>query len=289
MIDALKQEIFEFIYMGGVTFPAPEILMVKNDEPPRNAPISLQNRTPLGFYLRHTLIHSLLDAVFESENPDLEDKGYVTKYKSLPEQNSYEIAVKEAYRVLTMLRNVITHNKSQLGWVDGRLVCSYEKIDKKKKKKTPIHLDITMKGLSILYGIALMRAKLKGEVDLYHQIMVTAMYNTAFGCVAEFKDEYRDSSGKELGAVCLKRPICWVRRYRVETPQFVIQADKVRFTVYDLPESELTLGGVEYLFTLDGCEYLLPGEFLGDDGSISKADLACWKIINKIIVQPFRR
>jgi len=283
MIDALKQEIFQFIYMGGVRFPSPEILIVRKDEAPRNAPISLQGRTTVGFYLRHTIIHSLLDAVFESENPDLEDKGYVFKYKSLPEQNNYEIAVKETYRILTMLRNVITHNKSQLSWIDERLVCSY-----KTKRKTPIHLDITADGLSILYGIALMRSKLKGEVDRYHQIMVAAMYNSAVACVAEFKDEYRADKGVELRKVSLDRPIRWERRYRVESPEFVVQGDNLKFSIYDVTEPGRSPGGDEYLFDLDGCEYLVPGEFLDFDGTISKSELECWQPINKVIIQPYR-
>lgn len=283
MIDEFKNEMFGFIYMGGIKFPTPAVINVTFDDQggaTHHYPvISLAPQAPLRFFLKHTLIHSLLDAVFESENPRLENKGYVSKYKSLPEGNDYEMAVKETYRILTLLRNVITHNKSRLASNVGRLVCSYEKIGP-KKQVIPIYLDASYDSLEILYSIALMRSKLKGSVDRYHQLMISAMYSTAVAQVAEFSDEYKASSGIGLKAVCLDRQIKWNRRYRVVSPEFAIHNDRIKF-------SKITVGepwaGAEYVFTDGASSYVVPGEFLDEDGYIPMKDVLLWESVNKII------
>lgn len=286
MIDAFKNELLGFIYMGGIKFPAPSIIKVTFDEEGiathHHKLISLAHQTSIGAFLKHTLIHSLLDAVFESENPHMENQGYVTKYKALPEENNYEMAVKETYRILTMVRNVITHNKSKLSFADGRLVCSYEKIGP-RKQEIPIRLDISSGGLEILYSIAVMRSKLKGEVDHYHQLMIAAMYNTAIAKVADFQDEYRHGTGIPLRTVCISRQIRWNRRYRVTSPEFEIHGDSIRFTKFIVSELEQGWAGDEYLFNENGSDYVIPGEFLDDVGSIDRKELMSWKMINKII------
>lgn len=285
MIDTFKNELLRFIYMGGIKFPAPSIITVTFDEDKgstHNFPIiSLASQYSIGAFLKHIMIHSLLDAVFESEYPQIENKGYVDKYKALPEENNYDIAVKETYRILTMVRNVITHNKSKLSFADGRLVCSYER--KMRNRETPISLDISISGLEVLYSIAVMRSKLKGEVDRYHQLMIAAMYNTAVTKVVDFQDECLQSTGIPLRTICISRKVRWNRRYRVTSPEFEIQGDNIRFTKFIVSEPEQGWAGDEYLFSENGSDYIIPGEFLDDVGSIDRKDLVSWKMINKVI------
>lgn len=286
MIENFKNELLGFIYMGGIKFPAPSIMKVTFDEEGiathHHPIISLAHQTSIGAFLKHTLIHSLLDAVFESENPHMENQGYVTKYKALPEENNYEIAVKETYRILTMVRNVITHNKSKLSFANGRLVCSYEKIGP-KKQEIPIRLDITLGGLEVLYSIAVMRSKLRGQVDHYHQLMISAMYRTAVNKVTDFQDEYRHSTGIPLRTVCISQQIGWNRRYRVTSPEFQVEGDNIRFKKFIVSEQEQGWAGDEYLFSENGSDYVIPGEFLDGAGSIDRKELMGWKMINKII------
>lgn len=283
MIDDFRSEMFSFIYMGGMTFSGPQIIQVDADGVFQNPVISLASKYYVGTFLKHIMIHSLLDAVFESENPGLEDLGYVQKYKKLPESNAYEIAVKETYRVLTMVRNVITHCKSKLASAEGRLVCSYMKKSNRNKELIPISIDITSGGLNILYSIAVMRSKLKGDVDAYHQLMIVAMYNSAKGKVADFQDEYRFSSDIPLRTVSTSQGVRWSRRYRLIAPDFIADEDSVRFTRFSVPEQDQAWAGDEYLYSEDGSDYIIPGEFLDEDGSIFRRDLVNWKVKNKVI------
>lgn len=285
MIDIFKSELIRFIYMGGIKFPEPSIITITNDDrgSTQNFPIiSLAPTYSIGAFLKHIMVHSLLDAVFESENPDLENRGYVQKYQALPEENNYEMAVKETYRILTMVRNVITHNKSKLAFTGDRLVCSYDKVVR-NKPAIPLSLNISLGGLEVLYATAVLRSKLKGEVDRYHQLMITAMYNTAVASVTDFQDEYRHSKGIGLRHASVVRQIRWNRRYRVMSPEYEDQGDTVRFTKFMVPEPESGWAGDEYLFNENGSYYIIPGEFLKDDGSINKKELSSWKMINRII------
>lgn len=201
------------------------------------------------------------------------------KNKSLPDGNDYEVAVKETYRILTLLRNVITHNKNKLASDVGKLVCSYDKIGP-RKQVVPIYLDISYGSLEILYSIALMRSKLEGDVDRYHQLMISAMYSTAVSQVAEFSDEYKASSGVGLRAVCLDRQIKWKRRYRVVSPEFAIHNDGIKFSKFSVEEP---WAAAEYVFTEGASSYVVPGEFLDENGYIHRKDFLLWESVNKII------
>ncbi len=118
MIENFKNELLNFIGIGGVKLLAPDVIKAEfdgvNTSIGHYSFITLGGASPVRFFLRHNLVYSLIVAVFESENPELEDKGYATKYKSLPETNDFGTAIKKKYRILSFMRNVIVHNKIKL-------------------------------------------------------------------------------------------------------------------------------------------------------------------------------
>lgn len=286
MIDVFKNEMLNFIMAGGVDLPSPDVIKTEFD----GEKVSTSHYcyipmgggpTPVGFFLKHILIHSLLDAVFESEMPDLEDKGFVTKYKCLPDSDDYEKSVKETYRILTFVRNVAVHNKSKLAIENGRLGCSYKKWNSRKKKDITLVLDIGFRGLAILYSIAVMRAKLKGDVDRYHRLLISAMYKSAISEINEFDDEYKSDSGIGITDFSLDKNIRWRRRYRIASPIVKDEGSFIRFS--RMPAYE-DWASDEYLLEREGGTYIIPGEFLTDDGRIPKEELESWRLLNKVIM-----
>ncbi|RRV42120.1 hypothetical protein EGJ86_05250 [Pseudomonas sp. o96-267] len=286
MIDAFKNEMLNFIMAGGVDLPSPDVIKTEFDGEKTSTShycyISMGGGpTPVGFFLKHILIYSLLDAVFESEIPDLEDKGFMAKYKRLPESDEYEKSVKETYRILTFVRNVAVHNKSKLTIENGRIGCSYKKWNQRKKNDIPLTLDIGYEGLAILYSIAVMRAKLKGDVDRYHRLLISAMYESALSEINIFDDEYKYDCGIGITNFSLDRKILWRRRYRIASPILKDEGDFIRFS--RMPAYE-DWASDEYLLERGEDKYIIPGEFLLDDGRLPKEELESWRLLNKVIM-----
>lgn len=287
MNNKFKDEMLHFILYSGVHLPSPEIIdtaLTENGISTKSSLyINLSGQGPsLGFYIKHILIYSLLDAAFESDIPSLEDKGFTKKYSSLPCDTNFDIAVKETYRILSFIRNVIIHNKSKLSSSNGQIKISYKKRNDRKKKDIYFALDMNHKALNILYSIAVMRAKLNGNVDNYHQIIISAMYKSALEHIKEFSDEYKDEHGTDIVNINLQE-IKWTRRYRVMSPVFEDGDDFIK--IKRIPNME-EWAGDEYVISYKDVMHIIPGECIRDDGIVAKSEIDFWVSLNDVIRQP---
>lgn len=232
-----------------------------------------------GLLLKAILIHSLIDAVLESENPELENTGYITKYKNLSKRNDFEIVINETYRILSFIRNIITHNKSKLIIENGRLKCSYVKSSTRGPRD--LSLDISHSSLSILFAIAMLRSKITGEADKYHSLIISAMYKSALSGILEFSDEYTSTTQSRLSEINIVEGVKWRRRYRVKPQHEKFNGEKIKFARYPKLDE---YSGDEYEFVHNNEIHIIPGEALDNNGEIPMQDALEWRITNKALV-----
>jgi len=286
MNNNFRSEILNFISTGGIKLHYPEITSTtvthEGSSTEHRIRISIGGEQVItGFFIKHILTHSLLDAALDSENPEIENKSFMEKYNSLPSGTSFESATKETYRILTLIRNVITHNKSKLEESENGIKFSY----KQHQKNNMLTIRISWKCLAILYAIAVIRSKLNPPADRYHQLIISAMYASAFPGVYEFSDVQHSKSGIPLQQVTLDRGIKWRRRYRVTNTvlNFSPTDNMVKITNRHRIHPEESWAGDEYLVFLDEQHYLVPGEFLDENGEICKSELVSWRRLNEVI------
>lgn len=229
----------------------------------------------LGFFDFGSMYHSRIDEYFDKKYPNIEGKPFSVRYDSIDRKTNFDISVRETYRVLTLLRNAISHRKSSISDKGHFVEFCYYKGNNEKS------LRINFFCLKILWGIAFLVSRLSdAAVDAYHQVMISAMYNSAIKGVETINDEHGQKVFlKEHDGLGLDQ-FKWHSRNHVFLNFTPYKGGKVR-----IPKLERGIHDTrfDYYFSLDGKSFLVPDEFLRDDGSIEHGDLMKWESFNDLL------
>lgn len=208
---------------------------------------------------------SILDFFIDLKYPALAGKAFAKKYENLPSDNDYDLILKNIFRIMKIIRNVITHSVSSLTSENGVISAKY------KYRNKDFSIKIDGHALSIIYTLISMyvRSDLgKGEYFLsFAKTMYTSVCNK-LEIIDEFKDPITiDHSGLKLNTH--RRMIILDQEYeREEYLKFKIPSD----TKY--PPGV----GFDFLVKVDGEYFLVPKDALTNDFMISVSELKCkWK------------
>lgn len=275
MFEVFKGEIHELFQFGSFDLPFPEIRLVEESGkmilPTAYMKIAGINHAPMKVLSRSLLIHSLLDAVLESENESFIDLTFQDKYQKLPASSDFEKSIRSTYRILSVLRNALTHRKDKFEQHGERIIFEY----KRKGKGAPQALDIDVQRLNFLLAVAYLRARMGSSVDRYHQFMATAMYRVGVENIGQFSDT-RISEDKLFNGGGYR--VGLNHRYRVKIPNVRKDgADRYLIERKLISDYEKAFAGSEYELTIGREVFLVPDEILGEGGSIDGEDLKSWR------------
>lgn len=258
----------------------PEVSEVRKNENGGNTILSehvvniFSQRPKLNFYEENIMVHSLIDSWLDKMSPDLEGESFSEKYKLLSGRHEYNIPILETYRILTLLRNAVVHNRSEINLEKGMVHFSYS-FGKRGKLNC---LRINSSYLKVLRGIAFIVSRLSGEIDAYHQLIISAMYGSVVNGLATMADRHGAKVPLDSCNGFNLSDFKWQSRYRCFQELGEVVDDKVSISRIRISDIRV---GVDYFLSFDGKDFIVPGEILNDDNIIDIGELMGWEFLNK--------
>lgn len=222
--------------------------------------------------LAHSILFfSLADVKVDLNNSELEGKSFAYRAKKIRVSNDEDEIFKSCYRILIVLRNAVVHNKNEIDPNNKNISLSYE------FNSTNFKLNITYKGLELIYSYLLEVHKLNGYPSSYHQALARSLYDNILEQINCFHDSIEDGELWEgnTSGIRLNR----VRRFRVPEATFKIENNTLTICSDFNIESPQVDGsdGIDYEVEYEGHSYMIPCEILKDDYSIKTEDLEMWR------------
>ncbi|MCV2885958.1 hypothetical protein OE749_14795 [Aestuariibacter sp. AA17] len=227
------------------------------------------NRINNNRFLSQITIFSLCDALIDVAQPELEGQSFKRRYEELPASTSRECIFKDIYRVLKLIRNAIIHNRSALHVGQNGVNLSFT-----NRKGTLFSLRCSSRAIVLINTIVILYVKSRHQSCEYSNQFIYAYFNQLLSEISEFKDEFTQSLQPITCSIGINTSV----RNRIMDAKFSVNDDE-KIYVFDLhrPHSQEPWAGEEYLINIDGIDYIIPGEIMGDDGKVHKEALIKWQ------------
>ncbi len=227
------------------------------------------NRLKDNHLLSQMAIFSLFDALIDINHPDLEGQSFKRRYEQLPVLNNRDQIFKEIYRILKLLRNATIHNRSSLNIGEHGVELSYT------NRGTSFDLRCSKRAVTLLNTIVVLFIKTKDSQSEYANQYLYSYFNKLVSEISLIADEFSNNLNPISGLIHIETTV----RYRITNTVFNYDSDNKEYKL-DLhrPLESEPWASDEYLFSINGVDYLVPGEVIGDDGSLPEVDLPKWKM-----------
>ncbi|WP_405077634.1 hypothetical protein [Pectobacterium versatile] len=214
------------------------------------------------------LIFSMFDFYIDSKYPELEGKSYSHKYKKLPDENDFDLIIKELFRIAKVIRNSLVHTPSKFEFQQGRLNINYSFNNVDFSFKIPVD------SLTDVYTLIIMFIERRNNETEYFIRIARYMYKNIINDIEEFSDEFKHKLRLANGLLTLVP----YQRFRVLKTKFEVNEGVLKIT-----ESKNIKNHIKSHQSYDFCVelgedvYIIPLEELDDDFSISINELTPWK------------
>lgn len=211
--------------------------------------------------LQLMLFFGIIDAKIDTIYPALEDERFNKKYNALPQNNDFEVILKELYRMLILLRNASVHNKEALSIHNNEIVCT----------SGIKEFTLTRLGLEFIYTVVFL---------IINPLTTNQEYN--LGILRRYYDEiitnvivFKDANGEGLSDISNEIRLQFVVRYEIKNPTYSL--DENTLTIFKPYDTGSKNYGTDYFIHIEGQDYVVPSEALNPLNNISKKDLQLWR------------
>jgi hypothetical protein len=228
--------------------------------------------------LLEIVLFSVIDSIVDSKYPDLIDECFSKKYKLLPSSTKLETVFKETYRVMKLLRNASVHNEKSVSRDGSEFMIDYI------NGKTLYKINCSQSAVGEIYSLCLLFIENFGVDDEYFSLIASTCFNRF---VSGLKC-YCDDGGDYINFVECDERFYFYKRYRYRVPFeslsivngfFVIDRMNGTYRIFIENKEYKKEDCDEYLIEGDSGEvHLIPGHKLDNEGRISMAEFAKWKV-----------
>lgn len=214
-------------------------------------------------------LFSLLDFFIDQKHPHLAGRSFYSKYKGLPRDDDYDIALKEIFRIAKVMRNALVHNSSAISFNSNGLNIEY------KFRDTDFKIDLSHEALEYFYTAIVMYVKADLGQGEYFLGIMRGLYKDIILGINTFCDEFGTKLHELSNGLVLLR----YSRDVVRVNTYNHKRDKLYFPNYqsDFPKWR----GADLLVNHNENMLLIPIEALDDEFSIEEVvAIRCWKAEN---------
>lgn len=218
-------------------------------------------------HIKFLIIFSLLDVYIDSKYPYLEGESFAKKYIKLPQENDYDLMLKELYRIARFIRNTLVHSPSSFLVDSATLTINY------KHKAKQHYLEMSSDALSYFYTALIMYIKQDMANHSYFLGIMRSRYAKVKAGITNFNDGFNGdllNPNSSFALQCSQRDIYLQPPYKIENNQLRI-VSKLRKPCKNT--------GVDFYLKLDGKDYLIPKESMQNDLTIDMEQLSSWRYL----------
>lgn len=239
-----------------------------------------RNKININNILFHTLMFQIFDMKIDQIYKETIDSGFYSKYKIIPKNDPFLVSIRESYRIMYFIRNIIVHNQDKLKFSDSEIKSNYAKTNNKGKKNS-YSISILRHHLEAIYGIVYLFSKYNMSSNEYNRSIICSMFSFAASGISVFHDEIYANSKEEIERIDPKFLLKWHRIYRQKEVdcQFDDGTKKVKLiNAFDVAKSESGIYGCDYHISVLGKNYIVPSELFESCSHIPISDLSIWEI-----------
>jgi len=211
----------------------------------------------------------LLDAIIDFKHPALKNKNFKERYERLSNNKNTDFCIifMEIYRLMTIFRNKVVHNKDAITFDDN----SFEINDKL------IQLKISIEGVRLLNTIVILLCQMIDMQDGYSLHILNNYYTKILAQISKFSDNHGKPLLKpKVSPIVFNLPFI----NRIQDAQIENKDDERIISIKILDDSLiLPSESYEYKVFHKSKHYYIPHEFLIKlKREITEDDISAWEV-----------
>lgn len=218
-------------------------------------------------WVSHALLFLAVDAQVDQQLPQQIGESFKSRLEALPVGSDGERMFRGLYRVMVLIRNGLSHARGQC--VFGPEVLEIQFVF----RNTRNCLRLPVAALGVFHYLALYSAEHGPALSAWDTALLRTFYDDLAAAV-EIEDVFGVGLEPLGPGLRLKR----VRRYRPDATAITECEGRLAVTRYRVPALEAGFSGVDYGFSHQDQDYLVPDEALDAEGGVPLTELERWRI-----------